>query len=87
MAGKFGLTVQQPNDASVKGVEVVAVAPGSPAEDAGIRAGDVIQKVGRTEITNLASYRKAMEAVPESEAVVLRVRAQGGSTGIRILRP
>lgn len=87
MAGKFGLTVQAPTDPSVKGVEVVAVAPGSPAEDAGIRAGDVIQKVGRTEVAGLDAYRRAIDAAPASEAVVLRVRTQAGSTGIRILRP
>jgi serine protease Do len=87
MVGKFGLTVQQPSDASVKGVEVVAVAPGSPAEDAGIRAGDVIEKVGRTEVKSLAEYRKAIDAAPEREALILRVRAQSGSTGIRVLRP
>nr|AIA11915.1 PDZ domain protein [uncultured bacterium] len=87
MAGKFGLTVQQPADAAVKGVEVVAVAPGSPAEEAGIRAGDIIEKVGRSEVANLSAYRKAIDAAPDTEAVVLRVRAQGGSTGIRILRP
>jgi serine protease Do len=85
---KFGLTVQAPSEASEKGVEVVAVAPGSPAEDAGIQAGDIIQKVGRTEVTDLASFRRAMDGANENDPLVVRVKVQRtGNTAIRILRP
>jgi serine protease Do len=85
---KFGLTVQEPSTGSEKGVEVVAVAPGSPAEDAGIQAGDIIQKVGRTEVTDLSSFRRAMDAANEKEPLVVRVKVQRtGQTAIRILRP
>jgi len=70
------------------GVEVVSVAPGSPAADAGISAGDLIQKVGRTEITDVASFRRAMAAANETQPLILRVRvARTGTTAIRILRP
>lgn len=83
---KFGLTVRQP--ASGRGVEVVSVAPGSAAAEAGIVAGDIIERVGRVEITDLTSFRRAMERVSEKEPLVVRVRsAQTGARGVRILRP
>jgi S1-C subfamily serine protease len=85
---KFGLTVQAPSEGTEKGVEVVAVAPGSPAEDAGIATGDIIQKIGRTEVTDLASFRRAMDTADEKEPLVVRVKLQRtGQTAIRILRP
>jgi serine protease Do len=84
--GKFGLTVGP--SAAGPGVEVVSVAPGSPAADAGISAGDLIQKIGRTEITDVASFRRAMAAANETQPLVIRVRfARTGTTGVRILRP
>jgi Do/DeqQ family serine protease len=86
--GKFGLTVKQADDPSLRGVEVAAVAPGSPAEEAGISVGDLIQRVGRTSTPDLASFRRAMEAADEKSAIVLRVRFQRtGSTGTVPLRP
>jgi serine protease Do len=84
--GKFGLAVRP--SATGPGVEVASVAPGSPAADAGISAGDLIQKVGRTEITDLASFRRAMTAADEKQPLVIRVRfARTGASAIRILRP
>jgi Do/DeqQ family serine protease len=73
----FGLTVQPPTDRSVQGVEVVAVAPASPAEDALIQAGDIIQRIGRTNITDLASFRKALEGTKAGDELVVRLRRQG----------
>src|SRR5439155_11162779 len=83
----FGLTVQAPTDRSVQGVEVVAVAPASPAEDAGIEAGDIIQRIGRTNVTDLAGFRKALEGPKAGDELVVRLRRQGnGVTSIVTLR-
>jgi len=84
---RFGLTVQPPTDRTVQGVEVVAVSPASPAEDAGIQAGDILQRIGRTNITDLASFRKALEGSKPGDELVARIRRQGsGNNAIVTLR-
>jgi serine protease Do len=83
----FGLTVQPPTDRSAQGLEVVAVAPASPAEDAGIEAGDIIQRIGRTNVTDLPSFRKALEGSKAGDDLVVRIRRQGsGTTAIVTMR-
>ena len=85
-AGKeegLGLTVQPltPDIAEslgigteVKGVVVAAVEPGSPADDAGLRRGDVILEVNREPVKDLASYRKAVKAGGKGKNVLFLVR-------------
>jgi serine protease Do len=75
---KFGITVQPSSDNRVKGVEVVAVTPGGAAEDARLDAGDVIQRIGRTEITDVASFQKVLAAARSGEELVVQVRSQAG---------
>jgi serine protease Do len=77
---KFGLSVQPASEGRVRGVEVVAVAPGSPAEDANIQAGDIIQRIGRTDVTDVASFRRALEGLRTDDEVVVRVYNQAAST-------
>ena len=45
-----------------KGVVVVRVEAGSPAEETGIRKGDVIQEIDRKRIEGLNDYNKAVSA-------------------------
>ncbi len=59
----------------VKGVRLAAVRPGSPAEQAGIKAGDTIVKLGEKCIENLYDYTYALQehkAGETSPIVVLR---------------
>ena len=46
-----------------RGVVVTRVAPDSPAADADLRAGDVINQINRTPISTLADYAKAIESL------------------------
>jgi serine protease Do len=80
---QFGLTVQPltPEIAEnlgiggdVKGVVVSGVEPGSAADEAGIRRGDVIMEVNREPVKDLASYRKAMKGTSKGKSVLLLVR-------------
>jgi membrane-associated protease RseP (regulator of RpoE activity) len=53
---------------------VEEVKPGSPAEKAGIKVGDVILKIGTDEIRDDKSYREAMNRRKSGETVTVRVR-------------
>jgi serine protease Do len=59
---------------SQKGVVVTAVEPGSPAELAGIQAGDVIEEVNRQQITSIEDFTKAMAQGEEKETLLLLAR-------------
>jgi Do/DeqQ family serine protease len=56
------------------GVVVVEVEPDSPADDAGIREGDVIREVGNVEIADLRDYREAVKKYSEKKAVALLLK-------------
>jgi len=72
IAKQLGLT-------KTEGVIIERVEAGSPAQDVGLRPGDVILEINRQKITNEEDYRKAMEKfVPEKGALLLVNR--GGST-------
>lgn len=57
------------------GVKVTSVVPGSPAEKAGLRAGDVLLAIDETAVANLAGY-----------AAVLRGLAPGQQVRVHIVR-
>ncbi|MFQ5851473.1 MAG: DegQ family serine endoprotease [Candidatus Binatia bacterium] len=80
--GNLGLTVQKvtPQIAEslgldrAEGVVVTFVEPGSPAEDAGVRRGDVIVEIDRESIRDLADYRKAIAKIKKGKGVLFLVR-------------
>jgi len=91
----FGLTVQPltPEIAEnlglsgdLKGVVVSAVEPGSSAEEAGLRRGDVILEVNREAVKDLAGYRKALKSGGKGKSVLLLVR-RGDNTIFLALKP
>lgn len=72
-----GIAEQLGLGADVEGVVVSRVKPGSPAAEAGLRRGDVIQEVGRRPVTSAAEFRQAMEDA--DDAALLMVWSRGGS--------
>jgi len=60
-----------------QGVAVTQVEPGSMAEKAGIRPGDVIISVGRDRIGNLSEFRHALVEQDLEKGVRLRVKTEG----------
>ncbi len=60
-----------------KGVVVVRVEPGSAAEEAGIRKGDVIQEIDRKKIDGLNDYNKIVSGIQPGNTVLLFVNRGG----------
>jgi serine protease Do len=56
-----------------KGVVVVKVEPTSPADEAGIKKGDIIKEIDRKQINNLEDYNRIASATKRSETVLLFV--------------
>ena len=92
--GELGLTVQRltPQMAESlgldksEGVVVTAIEPGSAADEAGIRRGDVIVEVDRKPVRNLDEYKKAVAAIRKGRGVLFLVR-RGDSTLFLALKP
>ena len=62
-----------------RGVMVVQVEPGSPASEAGIERGDVLLRVGGTELVELEDYAKSVRAIPRGAIIKLLARRDGKS--------
>lgn len=65
---------------------VTAIEPGSAADEAGIRRGDVIVEVDRKLVRNLDEYKKAVAAIRKGRGVLFLVR-RGDSTLFLALKP
>jgi serine protease Do len=66
------------------GVVINAVAAGSPAEEAGIQRGDVIQEVNHEVVKNLDDYQKAAAKVKKDEMAVLLLSRQGNNLFVAV---
>ncbi|ACM19555.1 periplasmic trypsin-like serine protease lipoprotein DegP [Geotalea daltonii FRC-32] len=56
------------------GVVVVDVEPGSFADDAGIKPGDVVREINRKPVKNLAEYRAEAEKIKKGEPILLLLK-------------
>jgi serine protease Do len=81
----LGMTVQEltPEIArslritEAKGLVVTNVDEGTPADEAGIRRGDVIVEVNQKKVENLRDYRAALGRVGSADSLLLLVRRGG----------
>jgi len=71
---------------NVQGAAVASVRPGSPAEDAGLAPGDVIQEVNRKAVKNAEEFANDVHAVPAGKDVLLLVWSHGGAS-YRVVHP
>jgi len=65
---------------NLKGAVVQRVQPGSPAEDAGLQPGNVIESVNRQQTPTAADVQKALGNVPKGQDAMVLVWANGGSS-------
>ena len=87
--GKLGLAVAELTPdvrqqlhipSQVNGVAVESVRPASPAEDAGLTAGDVILEVNRKPVTSADQFVNDAHANPAGKDLLLLVWSQGSAT-------
>ncbi|HYM79370.1 MAG TPA: Do family serine endopeptidase [Candidatus Dormibacteraeota bacterium] len=93
--GRWGLNLGDLNEdergqlrapSSVHGAIVEDVQPGSPADNAGLQRGDVIQEVNRKQVKSASDVAQALSSVTKGDDALLLVWSQGGST-YRVLHP
>ena len=68
------------------GVVISSVQPGSRADEAGLRARDVILEVNRETVKNVDSYQSALKTGAKSKIVLLLVK-RGDNTLYVALKP
>jgi serine protease Do len=61
-------------DPAEQGVVVSNVKPGSPADNAGLQAGDLIKEVNRREVKNMQDYNKALTKREKDAPLLLLVK-------------
>jgi serine protease Do len=61
-------------DPKTKGVVVAGIEPGSPADEAGLKRGDVVLEVNRESVENEVEYKKAVKKVEQGKTALLLVR-------------
>jgi serine protease Do len=85
--GKWGLALRElmPEERAERGVEegqgvlVAGVEPGSPAEEAGLHAGDVVLQANRKPVGSVEALRQEVGKVEDGKRLLLLVRpADGG---------
>jgi len=64
----------------VHGVVVTNIEPGSPADNAGLSRGMVIEEVNRHSVQSVADARRELGNVPKGQDVMLLIWNNGGST-------
>jgi serine protease Do len=56
------------------GIVVTQVEPGSPAAEAGIQTGDIIQQVNRKPVKNVGDFVHKMEKASDKDSVLLLIQ-------------
>lgn len=70
--------IQAPPD--VKGAVIERVQPGSSADDAGLRSGDIIVEVNRHPVQSAADVQQQLGGIPKGKDALVLVWSRGGST-------
>jgi serine protease Do len=85
--GDFGMTVQPLTPAmaqslgleSAEGLLVSAVKPGSAADEAGLRRGDVVTEINRRPVRDMADYKREISSAGSGKAILFLVKRDKGS--------
>ena len=77
-------STQNPRDLIARGARIAAVSPASPAEQAGIRVGDVIERLRTRPIRNRFDWEAALLDLRVGEQVPLVVRRGGRDVSVSV---
>jgi serine protease Do len=61
------------------GVVILQVTSGSPAEEAGLKAGDIVVEIDREKITDLSQFNKKVRGYKTGDTILLLVKRSGSS--------
>jgi len=70
--------IQAPGD--VHGAVIERVQPGSPADNAGLAPGEIIQQVNRQDMSSAKDVQQALSKIPNGQDALVLVWSNGGST-------
>jgi hypothetical protein len=76
-------TVPDMGTGDVVGLKLSGVSPGSPADSAGLEAGDVIVELGGTAVKDLYSYSEALYAKKPGETISIVVMRKGTRVSVQ----
>ena len=62
-----------------QGVVITTVEPGSAAERAGFRPGDVVTAVNRAPVKNIRDFREALKTADRKKGVIINFISEGSS--------
>jgi S1-C subfamily serine protease len=66
------------------GVRLEGVVTGSPAEAAGLRAGDTILAVNEVDVADLRGYSQVLKALEPGQKVAVRFRRDGAEQSLTL---
>jgi aminopeptidase N len=66
------------------GVRVAGVTPGSPAEKAGVKEGDVVRKVAGQDVANLQAYSAILRGLSPGQAVRVVLDRGGQAVSLEV---
>jgi S1-C subfamily serine protease len=78
-------TIPDYTQEGIKGVKVSGTSKDSPAEKAGIRAGDIIVELASTKIDNLYDYVYCLQAMKANQETLIKVNRQGKVIDLKII--
>ncbi len=67
----------------VDGVEILEVIPGSAAEKAGIKTGDIIYKVGKRNVGSVLQLTDSLKSIKSGESVKIKLLRSGSNVTIK----
>jgi serine protease Do/serine protease DegQ len=90
--GRLGVTIEDVSHehaqknrlATIDGALISVVQPGSPAEQAGLRAGDIVVRFNGRPVRTGTELRNRLGLTPVGESVELVLRREGGERTIRV---